>query len=86
MVFTRSELSGHKEHDEKSVLWTDKNESISLHMLEENQHSLKDIILVARSQLKTEKTELKNLGMYSSKNHDIEKYMSEDELILEGFN
>lgn len=66
------------------VVWSIKNQqSIVLGQLEQNDMPLREIVFKEKTQLVSKATELKQIGMYSSSNNGIEKYMSEDEFLVD---
>ena len=82
-MFNRVFFQGDDKNKQSYVAWANnKNEAIYIYQLEPNQYPLREIMEAARLQMVAEKNELKNIGVYSSESNNIEKLMSEDEVIV----
>lgn len=84
-MFNRVFFQDNDKNEQSYVAWTNNNnESIIIYQLEPNQYALRDIMEAARMQMVTEEQELNNLGAYSCVSNGIEKFMSEDEIVVDG--
>lgn len=59
----------------ETALWTNAHrDAVAIFRVEENSRDIQDIIQIIKGQLITEKSTLKNAGVYSRTRNDIEHY------------
>jgi len=84
-MFNRVFFQGDDKNKQSYVAWANnKNEAIYIYQLEPNQYPLREIMEAARLQMVAENQQINNLGVYSCKSYDIEKFMSEEEIVGDG--